>query len=118
MEPPAKVANPAKAGLPAADHDVNFRNFRNFRSRAGLEFQQRAEPDDDLAQRVDAIADAYAERIAIVMEAGDIGEAEARRIAEAEIGRRFVELFLSDGERPGVAATQPNLGARVQDRPT
>jgi hypothetical protein len=40
------------------------------------------------------IADAYHERIAIVLEAGDIGEAEARLIAQAEIGRRFVETFI------------------------
>ena len=39
------------------------------------------------------LADTYAERIKIVMEAGDIGEAEARR-AEAEIGRRFVKTFI------------------------
>lgn len=48
---------------------------------------------DDLAQRITDLADAYAEWVAIVMEAGDIGKAEARRIAEAEIGRRFVETF-------------------------
>lgn len=55
--------------------------------------------DDDhggtLTQRVADISDAYAERIAIVMEAGDMGEAEARQIAEAEIGRRFFEAFVA-----------------------
>lgn len=49
---------------------------------------------DYLAQRVADLADAYAERIAIVMEAGDIGESEALRIAEAEIGAAFVRAFL------------------------
>jgi hypothetical protein len=50
---------------------------------------------DIVAQRVAELTDSYHERIAIVLEAGDIGEAEARRIAEAEIGRRFVEAFVS-----------------------
>ena len=49
---------------------------------------------DILAQRIADLADAWRERIAFVLEAGDIGEAEARRIAEAEIGRRFVETFM------------------------
>ncbi len=49
---------------------------------------------DTIAQRVADLADAYVERMAMCLEAGDIGEAEARRIAEAEIGRRFVEAFL------------------------
>jgi hypothetical protein len=47
-----------------------------------------------MAQRIADLADAYAERIAIVMEAGDISEAEARLIAQSEIGRRFVETFM------------------------
>ncbi len=93
-EPPAKVAKPATVGLTPPVHDVNFRNCRNFRSPAGLEIRQQAEPYDHLSQRVADLADTYAERIAIVMEAGDIGEAEARRIAEAEIGRRFVKTFI------------------------
>lgn len=46
-------------------------------------------------QRLSVLADAYAERIAVCLESGDIGEAEARRIAEAEIGRRFVEEFIT-----------------------
>jgi hypothetical protein len=54
---------------------------------------------DALAQRVADLADAYRERIAIVLEAGDIGEADARRIAEAEVGWLFVEAFI-----PGEAA--------------
>ena len=93
-EPPAKVAKPATVGLTSRDQAANFRNCRNFRGPAGLEFQQRPEPDDHLAQRIADLADAYAERIAIVLEASDIGEVEARRIAEAEIGRRFVETFM------------------------
>ena len=48
----------------------------------------------DIAQRVADIADAYAERIAIVMEAENISEAEARRIAEAEIGGAFLRAFM------------------------
>lgn len=94
IEPPAKVAKPATVGLTSRDQAANFRNSRNFRGPAGLKFQQQAEPDDHLAQRVADIADAYHERIAIVLEAGDIGEAEARLIAQAEIGRRFVETFI------------------------
>ena len=93
-EPPAKVAKPANVALASLVHAANFRNCRNFRGPGGLKFPQRAEPDNHLAQRVTDLADAYAERIAIVLEAGDIGEAEARRIAEAEIGRRFVETFM------------------------
>lgn len=93
-EPPAKVAKPAKVGLTSPDHGANFRNCRNFRGAAGLEFEQQAQPHDPLAQSVADLADAYTERVAIVLEAGDIGEAEARRIAEAEIGRRFVEAFM------------------------
>ena len=54
---------------------------------------------DIVAQRVAGLTDAYHERIAIVLEAGDIGEAAARRIAEAEIGAAFVRAFL-----PGEAA--------------
>jgi hypothetical protein len=49
---------------------------------------------DGLAQRVADIADAYLERTAIVMESGNICWSEARLIAEAEVGRRFVETFL------------------------
>lgn len=62
-------------------------------TRGTLETDQAA-AFDDRAQRVADIADAYAERIAIVLEAGDIGEAEARRIAEVEVGWRFVEVFM------------------------
>jgi hypothetical protein len=98
-EPPAKVAKPATVGLTSRDQAANFRNCRNFRGPAGLEFRSRAEPDHHLAQRVADLTDAYHERIAIVLEAGDIGEAEARRIAEAEIGAAFVRAFL-----PGEAA--------------
>lgn len=54
---------------------------------------------DSIAKRIAELADAYAERIAIVLEAGDISDIEARRIAEAEIGRRFVETFMA-GEEP------------------
>lgn len=50
-----------------------------------------------LAQRVADLADAYAERIAIVMEAGDIGESEAEVTAALEVGREFVRLFLPSG---------------------
>lgn len=60
-----------------------------------LQDEQAYHTGDRLAQRVADLADAYAERIAIVLEAGDIGEAEARRIAEAEIGATFVREFLS-----------------------
>jgi hypothetical protein len=49
---------------------------------------------DIVAQRVADLRDAYHERLAIVLEAGNIGEAEARSIAEAEIGLQFVEVFI------------------------
>lgn len=45
-------------------------------------------------QRIADLADAWHERMAIVLEAGDIGEAEAHLIAEAEIGRQFVAAFM------------------------
>lgn len=48
----------------------------------------------ELAERATDLADAWHERVAICLEAGDISETEARRIAEAEIGRRFVETFM------------------------
>jgi hypothetical protein len=56
-----------------------------------------------MAQRIADLADAYAERIAIVMEAGDISEAEARLIAQSEIGRRFVETFMPGDVSDGTA---------------
>ena len=56
----------------------------------------RAAASDDLAQRVAELIDAYHERLAIVLEAGDIGAAEARRTALEEVGRRFVEAFIPD----------------------
>ena len=58
------------------------------------------EKEDTLAQRVADLADAYAERIAIVMEAGDIGESEAEATAAVEVGREFVRLFLPSGSAP------------------
>ncbi len=48
-------------------------------------FEQSAEAYD-LANLIADLADAYAERIAICVECGDITEAEARSIAEAEVG--------------------------------
>ena len=66
-----------------------------FRSRAaGLT------PEDDLATQIADLADTWCERVAIVLEAGDIGEADAHRIAEAEIGRRFVEVFMASEVAP------------------
>ena len=56
-----------------------------------LDLLREVEP---LATRIADLADAYAELMAIVMEAGGISEAEARRIAEAEIGAAFVRAFL------------------------
>lgn len=94
-EPSAKVAKPAKVRLTSRDQAANFRNSRNFRGPAGLEFQKRAEPDDDLAQRVADLADTWRERMAIIAAgAPDVSQAEARRIAEAELGRRFVEVLM------------------------
>jgi hypothetical protein len=57
---------------------------------------ERDDAHESLVQRVADLSDAYAERIAILMEAGDISQAEARRIAEVEIGAAFVRIFLSD----------------------
>lgn len=68
-------------------------------TRGTLETNQDA-PFDDFAQRVADLADAYAERIAIVMEAGDIGETEAELTASLEVGREFVRLFLPSGSKP------------------
>jgi hypothetical protein len=53
-----------------------------------------------LAVFIDAECDAYAERIAIVLEAGDIDRADARRIAEADIGAAFVRTFLAGEVAP------------------
>jgi hypothetical protein len=93
-ETPAKPAKPAKVGRDWCDRPTNIRNFRRFRSEAEVEIEPNGKPDDHIAQRVADIADAYVERMAIVMESGDICWAEARCIAEAEVGRRFVETFL------------------------
>jgi hypothetical protein len=41
-------------------------------------------------------ADTYAERVAICLEAGDIGEAEAEVTAAVEVGRAFVRNFVHD----------------------
>ena len=60
----------------------------------GTQETDQAVAFDAVAQHVADIADAYAERIAIVLEAGDIGESEARKIAEAEIGAAFMRTFL------------------------
>ena len=98
-EPPAKVAKPATVELTSRDPAANFRNCRNFRGTGGLEIRHRAKPDD-LAQRVADLADAYAERLAIVLAAGDMGEADARRIAEAEIGAAFVRAFMPGEVEP------------------
>ena len=98
-KPPAKVAKPAKVGLVSRDQAANFRNCRNFRSTARLEFQQRTVPDDHLAQRVADLADAYHERMAICLEAGDIDEAEAETTAALEVGRAFVRTFVHDLRR-------------------
>ena len=66
------------------------------RGTHGTPMIERADTRDGLAQCITDLADAYAERIAILLEAGDICEAEAHRMAEAEIGRRCVEAFMLD----------------------
>jgi hypothetical protein len=53
-----------------------------------------------LAQFVEAAHDAYTERMAICLEGSDIGEDDARQIAEAEIGGAFVRTFLLARLRP------------------
>ena len=57
---------------------------------------------EHLAQRIADIADAWHERMAICLEAGDIGEAEAEITAALEAGRAFVCNFVQDqqGELP------------------
>lgn len=50
--------------------------------------------NDIMFQRIADLVDAFTERMAIVMEANDISEAEARLIAEAEIGQLFVQHFI------------------------
>ena len=93
---PAKVAKAAKVEPIAHRERRNFRKFRNFRSLAGRQFREvpPAETDalvllDDLA---DADADAYAERIAICTEAGDVEEDAAHRTATAQCGASLDEL--------------------------
>lgn len=50
---------------------------------------------DDLAAFIEIARDAWHERIAVITaDAPDVSESEARHIAEAEIGRRFVEAFM------------------------
>jgi hypothetical protein len=47
-------------------------------------------------QRVADLVDAWHERMAICLEAGDIGEAEAELTAALEIGQAFVRIFVRD----------------------
>lgn len=49
------------------------------------------------AQRISDLAGTWLERIAIIIaDAPDVSEVEARSIADAEIGRQFVAVFMSD----------------------
>lgn len=92
---PAAAAKPAKVDIQPKDgvpRFSNISNFSNFSSPSPAEA-----PAHDLALRIADLADAWRERVAICLEAGDITEAEARLIADAEIGRRFVEIFMERG---------------------
>jgi hypothetical protein len=57
--------------------------------------------------------DAWYERVAICLEAGDIGEDEARMVADAEIGLAFFEAFMSEElSRPGQEICRDNAKRR------
>lgn len=89
-ETPAIVAKPAKAARSTPQHGADFRNYRNFRGPTGLEIRHDALPADHLAQRVADLTDAYNERIAIVLEGGDISLAEAETTAALEVCWRLI----------------------------
>jgi hypothetical protein len=96
------LAEPSPAACEVREKSSQCQNVAptgTFGTRGTLEID-RVVAVDDFAQRMADLADAYHERIAIVLEAGDIGEAEARRIAEAEIGAAFARVLL-----PGEVAT-------------
>lgn len=86
------------AGPPARVPRKNASNQRfakiGTRGTLGTPAIEQVGAHDSMSQRIADLADAYAERIAVVMEAGDISESEARRIAEAEIGAAFVDQFI------------------------
>ena len=52
--------------------------------------------DDTVAQRVGDLIDAWHERMALCLEAGDITEAEAEITAALEVGRAFVRKFVNE----------------------
>jgi hypothetical protein len=56
-------------------------------------------PHDVICQQVRDLTDTWHERMAICLEAGDIGEAEAEITAALEVGRAFVCHFVTD--QPG-----------------
>jgi hypothetical protein len=94
-------AEPTRSAPRLPQNSVSDQRLARVRTRgthATLE-NDNAVPDDHIVQHITDLADAYHERVAIVLEAGDIGEAEARCIAEAEIGRRFVETFIPHDDR-------------------
>ncbi len=94
---PANTAKVAKVGAAAEARDYGPRisNFRDFSGPAPLGSQP---PDcaNDIVQRVADLVDAWHERMAICLEAGDIGEAEAELTAALEIGQAFVRIFVRD----------------------
>lgn len=91
----ANAAKAAKAGAAAEESDIGpgLSNFRKFSSRALLDSEPRG-CANDILQQVTDLADAWHERMAICLEAGDIGEAEIT--AALEVGRAFVRNFVHD----------------------
>ena len=67
-------------------------------TRGTFDFEQVG-AHDSVALRVRELVDAWHERMAICLEAGDISEAEAEITAALEVGRAFVRIFIHD--QPG-----------------
>ncbi len=82
-EPAAKVAKTASVQTHRRNGDANISNFSNFSSLG-------------LALLFADLADAWHERMAICLEAGDISEPEAEITATIEVGRAFVRHFVTD----------------------
>jgi len=60
----------------------------------GTRIVEEADAREHILERLDDLRASWHERVAICLEAGDIGETEARHIADAEIGRRLIDELL------------------------
>lgn len=74
---------------------------------------RRGSAPDNLAQGIDDLQDAYAERAAAVLEAGDITKAEARRISVSS----FHVVLLGQIGRRGPARPKPTAACTSHSRP-